>query len=104
MILLLQLLFIFAEEDIDPRYVLLILLASGFIFYTIIYLKYRNTDKRHYHEKETKVKVENMKQQDKYKHSERDLRSKYITGANFDTVKGVSSNAKESLKIFGKEF
>lgn len=67
----------------------LLFLASGFIFYAAIYIRYRNVDKRHKHESETQAAVLNMQQQDEFVKSRKGLSNRRMTGANNTEVRGA---------------
>jgi len=75
----------------------LILLASGFIFYAMMYSRYRNADKRHVHEKETSTVVANLECKDSFIQSRKGLRNASISNSNHTRVEGalnVSSGSK----------
>lgn len=59
-----------------------IFLTPGFIFFFVFYFKYRNADKRHYHELETKREVNNLKVFNKYIKTNKGLRNSKIEGIN----------------------
>lgn len=59
-----------------------IFLTPGFIFFFIFYFKYRNSDKRHIHELETKREVSNLKVFNKYITTKKGLRNSKIEGIN----------------------
>lgn len=63
-------------------------LAPGIIFYIVMYVRYRNSDKRHKYEKDTKRKVFNIKSIDKFIKSKRRLRNRWMSGANNTKVEG----------------
>lgn len=72
-----------ASEDGDSSGISLILLASGFVFYIAIYLKYRNTNKRHSHEAETIAKIENVVASDN--------KIKRVTGVSSSSIRGANN-------------
>ena len=82
---LVELLGIFAMLFVDFDYNWLCLL-SGFIYFFIIYSKYRNKDARHKHELETKRTVSNLKQGDNFVKHCTGLKSSTISGANNKTI------------------
>ena len=76
-----------SDGDTDYSWALLTL---GFIYYAWIYAKYRNKGARHYHEKETKATVNNMRKQDTFVEQRTRLKSSKMSGANNTSVKGSS--------------
>lgn len=66
-----------------------IFLASGFVFYGIVYLRYRNVNKRHGHETETEATVHNMRAEDHLVKSLKGLSNSRIAGENGDEVRGA---------------
>ena len=80
------------HEDDEPGY-WFILLAAGFVFYAIIYSRYRNANARHRHETETKNTVKNMQAKDTFFEKRHGLRSSSIDGRNNNYI-GASGNAK----------
>ena len=75
-----------------------ILLTAGFIFYGVVYNKYRNKKARHMHEKETASLVENVSGYDTYAQSLKGLSNSRMAGANNTKVKGaLNSNAKKGV-------
>lgn len=67
-----------------------IFLLSGFVFYFLMWLRYRNAGARHTYEKETKVNVKNLRKEDRFIQEKKRLRSSNIEGRNDNTVDGVS--------------
>ena len=65
-----------------------ILLSAGIIFYVVMYLRYRNSDKRHYHEKDTKRNITNIKPVDNLIKRKTRLRNSTMMGANNKKVYG----------------
>jgi len=63
-------------------------LTAGFIYYGIIYSRYRNQGARHHHEKETKSSTDNMRQQDVFVTKRTALRNAKMQGANNTSVRG----------------
>lgn len=68
--------------------VYLLALASGFIYYTCIYSRYRNKNARHSYEKETANKISNINRQDVYVKRRKHLNNSQIVGKNNERVKG----------------
>ena len=70
-----------------------ILLLTGVVFYLIMYARYRNKNKRHKYEKETKTRILNVKPTDIFFESHKKLSSSYISGANNRIIKGNKNNS-----------
>lgn len=68
-------------------------LALGFIFYGVMYARYRNSGARHAHEKETKRQMSNVRCGDIFVKRERGLSSPTMRGANNKTVRGTSAGS-----------
>ena len=65
-------------------------LLSGFIYYWVIYSKYRNTGARHNHETETKSNMSNLRKVDTFVRKRTRLDSSTMEGANNKSIKGGS--------------
>lgn len=65
----------------DFKYEWLFLL-SGFIYFFVMYLRYRNSNARHHHETETKKKIFNLKKIDNLLQHKSGLSNSRIEGAN----------------------
>ncbi len=63
-------------------------LLSGFIYFFIMYTKYRNNNARHSHETETKKKIGNIRKVDKFVRQRKGITDTMITGANNKSVSG----------------
>ena len=72
---------IFVASESDEEWPFIFLLA-GFIYFAILYGKYRNKGARHYHESETKSNMTNLKKEDLFIKHEKKLDSPRIKGAN----------------------
>lgn len=59
-----------------------IFLLSGFVFYFLVWLRYRNAGARHTYEKETKVNVKNLRKEDKFIKALKRLKNSDIEGRN----------------------
>lgn len=66
----------------DGQGVLLLLLLAGPLFAGWVYLRYRNTDKRHHHESETRSQMLDVKASDTRTGSRTGLTSARMKGAN----------------------
>jgi len=66
----------------------LLFLLAGPVFYGIIFMRYRNSDKRHKHESETQAEVVDLTGDDQFVQSRKGLSSSAMQGANHRAVKG----------------
>lgn len=75
-------------------------LLSGIVFFIVNYLKYRNSNARHHHEKETKTKMFNLRKVDDFIKKQKGLTNSRIVGANNTKVSGqnISETLLNSLK------
>lgn len=67
----------------------LLFLASGFVFYGLMYLRYRNVDKRQRHESETEATLKNLRAEDQLVRSMKGLANSHMAGANNSDVRGA---------------
>jgi len=74
--------------DFDYRWVLL---SIGFIYYFIIYNRYRNRGARHYHETETDKEVSNLKEFDQFVQNIRGLTNSTMEDANNKMINGQNA-------------
>lgn len=98
------LLFFFEEDASGAFYVGCALFLAGPIFFGITYARYRNRGERHYHERETPVRMENLRAYDTFERHLVKQESSRIAGANSNQVKGslVQGGALESVaETFG---
>ena len=65
-----------------------IFLLTGFIYFFIMFARYRNNNARHMHEIETKKKVENLRKVDKFVRRREGLTNARMSGANNTNVSG----------------
>ena len=85
-------------DDDNPWLWGLVGLTPGFIFYWIMTNRYRNMNARHFHEKETKSDVKNIKQSDNLLEHRKRLSNSRIAGENDNVVRGVlAKNGKEMM-------
>ena len=80
-----------AFVDSDYRYLFLL---SGFIFFAIMYARYRNSGARHMHEKDTKSIMSNLKQEDVFVKRRNGLSNSRIEGVNNTSVSGAQAGNK----------
>lgn len=81
---------IMTELDVD-RFTFMIsflLCTTGFIYYRVIFNRYRNENARHTYEKETKTSVELLAKDDIYVKMATNLKSEKITGQNNTRIDG----------------
>ena len=76
---------LFADSENDFSWLLLTL---GFIYYGIMYSRYRNKGARHHHEKETKSTMSNLRARDVFVTRRTALKNSRMVGANNASVKG----------------
>jgi hypothetical protein len=79
----------FFDEQGGAFYVALILFCAGPVFFGITYARYRNQGERHYHERETPVRMDNLQVYDNYVTRLTEQRSGTIPGANSTEVRGT---------------
>lgn len=82
-------LFASSNSDSNGGILPLLFLLSGFVFYGVMYRKYRNVDKRFHYETSTQTEKLNMQQADELIESLTDLRNARIQGANNESVAGA---------------
>ncbi len=82
--------------DFDNNWLFLLV---GFIYFFMIYIKYRNNDVRHKYELETKTNVQNLHRVDHFIQTERRLKNFRMKGANNTNVSdtNISSSIINSL-------
>ena len=85
---------LFIREQREDEYWPWLFLLAGFIYYLVIYAKYRNQGARHGHEKETKHNMTNLRTVDTFVKKEHGLSNSRMTGANNTSVSGLSGNKK----------
>ena len=73
--------------DFEVRWILLL---SGFIYFFAMYMRYRNSNARHFHEIETKKKMFNLKKVDHLVKRQTGLSNSMMNGANNTRVSGQS--------------
>ena len=98
---LFELLGVFAMLLVDFEFEIIFLVA-GFVYYFIIYSRYRNKDARHRHELETRRMVSNLEQEDTFVRSNNRQSSSRMSGANNTSVDGLDAgiaSLKDKLKM-----
>ena len=76
---------LFADSDNDVSWLFLTL---GFVFYAIMYARYRNKGARHHHEKETKANMDKLRERDTFIKKRTALKNARMKGANNTSVSG----------------
>lgn len=90
-----------AESDDDGwGKIGLILFLAGPLFFAMKYFKYRNTDKRHRHESETKAQMDNVMAGDEFVKSMKGLKNSRMPNANHTAVRGARNGAKGIMGNF----
>ena len=74
--------------DEDPSVFLFLLFLTGFVYYKVIYAKYRNQKARHKYESETENVITNIIKEDIYLKERRGLSSSRINGVNNQRIEG----------------
>ena len=101
--------FITAGGDDDDSSFFLLLFLAGFIFYGIMYARYRNKGARHTYEKETKKEVTNLVKTDEFVKHEKGLKNSSMKDRNDNKIEGdiikigklakLTDNIKEEVDI-----
>lgn len=76
-----------------------LLLVSGIVFYYTMYLRYRNSNQRHYYERETKHELSNFVQVDDFMESKYGLSNARIFGENSEELKGNKLKLDKDPKL-----
>lgn len=84
----------------DARGIGLVFLLAGFVFYTLVYRRYRNTDKRYRHESRTQASLHNVQADDGYIRTRRRLSNRRMEGANNHAVQGSRLRPPEHERVF----
>lgn len=78
------------------------LCMSGFIYYRVIFNRYRNQYARHTYEKETKAKVSMLKKEDIYVSMSTNLKNDTIKGKNNTRIDGDKIKIVDKTSVFDK--
>lgn len=76
-------------DDFEANWLFLL---AGFVYFFIIYLRYRNSNARHHHEVETKNDISNLQTYDKLIKRETELSNPQIKGANNTYISGQNTS------------
>lgn len=77
-----------SDSDDGSGFGFLFLLA-GPVFYGLMFLRYRNSDKRHRHESETKASMHDVRASDQLSGSLKGVKHRRMKGANNTAVRGA---------------
>lgn len=80
-----------------------IFLLGGFIFFFLMYARYRNSNARHTYETETKRTMSNLVQGDTFIENRKKLKDAHVAGCNNTSVRGSTNSDKFIDKINGKQ-
>ncbi len=78
-----------SSSEGDPRAFGLLFFLSGFLFYGFMYLRYRNSDKRHRHEAETEAQMLDVRAWDQHVDTKKGVSNAKMKDANNHEVRGV---------------
>ena len=78
---------IFIDQDFGWLFIL-----SGIVFFIVNMVRYRNSNARHYHEKETTSNISNIQKQDAFIKKRTRLKSPIIEGANNNSVSVIKDS------------
>ncbi len=81
----------------DYRWIFLLL---GFLFFAIMFLRYRNLNARHHYETETKKNISNVRRSDQFIGNERNLANDKISGVNNNSITN-NSEAESFINDLG---
>src|SRR5699024_219320 len=79
----------------------LVFYLSGFIFFGVMYLRYRNSDKRFRHESRTRSELANMRARDDFVRSQKGLKNSSLHGANNRQVSGSLNSLSQLSGLAG---
>ncbi len=85
------------SSDDDSKGWSVIFLLAGFVFYGAIYLKYRNTDKRHHHESETNTVTVNIDGGEAFVEHRKRLKDARMEDANDQEIRGARAGANKDF-------
>ena len=80
-----------SSSEGDPRAFGLLFFLSGFLFYGFMYLRYRNSDKRHRHEAETEARMRDVRAWDQHGDTKKGVSNAKMKDANNHEVRGALS-------------
>lgn len=74
---------------------------AGFVFYGIMFLRYRNADKRYHHESRTRTQRNNLQARDDFVKSQKGLSNSKLRGANNTEVSGSLNSLSKLTGLAG---
>lgn len=77
-----------SSDSSDGNGFAFLFLLAGFVFYALMFLRYRNVNKRHHHESETKSRTANVRASDTFVRSRTGVKDSSMPGANNRRVGG----------------
>ncbi|MDR0346765.1 MAG: hypothetical protein LBH56_00090 [Coriobacteriales bacterium] len=95
------LLLAFADDAEGAFYLGALMFLAGPAFFGITYARYRNRGARHYHERETPVRMDKLQVYDTFAKRLTEQRSPTIPGANSQQVKGSLAQSKSLVSVAG---
>ncbi len=91
------------ESDDSGAYLPLLLCLSGFIFYAVMYARYRNADKRHSHESETASETRGVQGYDQLVERRTGLSNASMHGANDSEIEGALNSGGDALEMLKRQ-
>lgn len=85
------------SSDNDSSGILFILFLTGFVYYSVMYKKYRNQKARHNYESETDNLITNVVKKDEYIKERRGLSYRTMTGANNKRIDGDTIEVSKKI-------
>lgn len=82
-----------SSGDGDIGSIGLLFFLSGFVFYGLMYVRYRNIDKRHMHARETEATMANVRAADDFQGKRTGMSNKHIKGGNERQIEGAQGTA-----------
>lgn len=92
-----------SPSDGDWSLIGLAFFLSGFIFYGVMYVRYRNIDKRFKHESSTRADMSNVQSRDERVRQLRGLSNSTMQGANSRQVSGSLNSVSKILGSGGAQ-
>jgi hypothetical protein len=87
-----------SNDDSDTAALIpLLLCLAGFIYFAIMYARYRNSDKRHLHEQETPATILNLQQYDQLNKHLKRLRNSSMNDRNDHLLEGALNTSANPL-------
>lgn len=89
--------FAYAGDDEGSGEWALMFLLSGVVFYSVMFVRYRNTDKRHHHERETNSVTVNVQGDERLVKRLKNLRNSTMRGSNETAVRGARVGVDKNM-------